>query len=110
MNTATENLKERLHLWNEAVLTRGLLFDYIGLYNAGKRIATVSRFFDVRIHASTHELDPRAGLQIRAVTGKDLDYEVPLGTCTLIGAPQKNVEQYIHLENGFTVEIYRAAY
>jgi hypothetical protein len=103
LNAATQDVKERLHVWNEAALTRGLLFEYIGLYNAEKRIATVSRFFDVRIHVSTHELDPRAGLQIRAMTDKDSNYEVPLGKCDLIGVRHDNIEQHFPLANGYTV-------
>ena len=100
---ATDDARERLHVWNEEALTRGLLFEYIGVYNADKRIATVSRFHDIRVHESTHELDPRAGLRIRAMTNKDPNYEVTLAKYDLIGSQHDDIEQFIHLANDFTV-------
>jgi len=105
LNAATDDLKERLHVWNQAALTRGFLFEYIGLYNAEKKITTVSWFYDVRMHVSTHELNPRAGLHIRALSSKDPNYTVPLGRCDLIGVRHDNVERHFHLANGFTVGI-----
>jgi len=105
LNAATDDLKERLHVWNQAALTRGFLFEYIGLYNAEKKITTVSWFYDVRMHVSTHELNPRAGLHIRALSSKDPNYTVPLGRCDLIGVRHDYVERHFHLANGFTVGI-----
>lgn len=102
LNAATDDAKERLHVWNEAALTRGFLFEYIGFYNADKKVATISRFSDLRIHVSTHELVSRAGLQVRGMTSKYSNYEVLLGAFALIGV-EDEIEQYLPLANGFTV-------
>jgi len=100
---ATDDVREGLYLWNEAALTGGYLFEYIGLYNAEKKVATVCRFSDVRTHVSTHELNARAGLQIRAITAKYPNCKVLLAAFALIGVEHDNVEKYVHLANGYTI-------
>jgi hypothetical protein len=94
--------ERRLKIWQETLTTEPTFSD-ISLYNGGRKIASCGKFFDLARHESLHELDPQAGLQIRGIRGGDLTEDVLLGFYALAGVRHNDDEQFLQLDNGYTV-------
>lgn len=103
LQAAIADHKRRLKNWNEAALRKEMPFSQISLYNGGKEIASCGKFFDLTKHESLNELDPQAGLQIRGIGSSDADEDVLLGFYALAGVRHRDEEQFLQLENGYTV-------
>jgi hypothetical protein len=94
--------ERRLKIWQET-LKEEPTFSNISLYNGDRKIASCGMFFDLTKHESLHELDPQAGLQIRGIRGGDVDEDVLLGCYALVGVRHNDDEQFLELDNGYTV-------
>jgi hypothetical protein len=70
------------------------------LSNGGKEIAGVGNFYDFKSEG-LHTLDLSSGLQIRAVL--DTQEEVLLGFYALAGVRHDGREQFLPLDNGYTI-------
>jgi hypothetical protein len=102
LQAAIAEHERRLKIWQETLKTESTFSD-ISLYNGGRKIASCGKFFDLAKHESLHELDPQAGLQIRGIRGGDLEEDVLLGFYALVGVRHNDDEQFLQLDNGYTV-------
>jgi tetratricopeptide (TPR) repeat protein len=75
----------------------------IALYNGGRLIAGSGEFRNYTYEQALHDLDPRAGLQLRARCSRDKDDEVLLGFYPLEGVHHEGEELLLPLDNGYTV-------
>ena len=75
----------------------------ISLYNDGKLIAAFGEFRNYTYQLALHDLNPQAGLQIRARCASDSNEEVLLGFYALRGVCHNGEELLLLLDNGYTV-------
>lgn len=96
---------DRSHtLWKRVALDTSLPFERIYLSNCGEDIAVSAKFFDFRKYEADHRLDPHAGLQIMGIIGEGKStLEVFLGFYPLEGVKHTGEEQFLPLENNYTV-------
>jgi tetratricopeptide (TPR) repeat protein len=87
----------------QAVGKRDTTFDLVALYNGGRKIASSGSFHDYTYLKALYDLDPQAGLQIRARCNKNTDEEVLLGFYPLRGVRHEGGEVLrLSLGNGYT--------
>jgi hypothetical protein len=104
LQAAIAEHERRSKIWREDAQRKELPFNCIALYNDGKKIASCGKFFGLRIHTSLNELNTKAGLQIRAIGGRDTEEDVLLGFYALTGVRHdKDKEHLLDLDNGYTV-------
>jgi hypothetical protein len=97
--------QDRLHgLWKEVIQESIPPFRRIYIGNRGEDIVGSGKFFDFRNYEGDHRLDPAAGLQILGVVGEAKPpFEVLLGWYPLEGVKHTGEEQFLPLDNGYTV-------
>lgn len=104
LQRAVEKHDRQYILWKEVAQKSSILFKRIFLSNCGEEIAVSAKFFDFRRYEATHQLDTRAGLQIFGVIGEGKSImEVLLGFYPLEGFKHTGEEQFLPLENEYTV-------
>lgn len=102
LDKAIAEHRRRLGQW-QAVGERETPFGLVALYNGGRRLASSGSFRRFTYLSALHDLDPRAGLQIRARCNKDTDEEVQLGFYPLRGVSHEGRELLrLPLGNGYT--------
>ena len=92
-------------LWQQAAKEMKRPFKRIYVTNRGDVIAQSGKFFLLRKYEGKHPLDPEAGLQVWGVIngeGKSIP-DVLLGFYPLAGVRHTGEEQFLPLENGYTV-------
>jgi tetratricopeptide (TPR) repeat protein len=80
-------------------------FGLISIYNGGKLVAGSGAFRNHTYHQARHDLDPQAGLQIRARCASNKDEDVLLGFYPLGGVRHDGEELLLPLDNGHTAGI-----
>lgn len=102
LDKAVAEHQRRMEQW-QAGIKRDTTFDLITLYNGGRKIASSGSFRDYTYLKALYDLDPQAGLQIRARCDKNTDEEVLLGFYPLRGVRHEGREVVrLSLGNGYT--------
>jgi tetratricopeptide (TPR) repeat protein len=95
----------RMQEWEEFGMKESP-FGLIALYNGGRLISGTGKFRNYTYQRSLHELDPQAGLQIRARCSSRKEEEVLLGSIALQGIHHEGEEELLlPLDNGYTVGV-----
>jgi hypothetical protein len=91
-------------LWKEMAKEKKRPFRRIYLSNRGELVAGSGKFFICRKYEGKHRLDAKAGLQIWGVIdeGRSIP-DVLLGFFGLLGVEHNGEEQFLQLENDYTV-------
>jgi len=97
--------QDRRHVLLKELAQQSILpFRRVYLGNRGEDIAGSGKFFYFRKYEGDHSLDPEAGLQIKGVIGEGKStLDVLLGWYALQGVKHTGEEQYLPLENGYTI-------
>ena len=97
--------QDRRHVLLKEVAQESILpFRRVYLANRGEDIAGSGKFFYFRKYEGGHQLDPEAGLQIFGVIGEGRStLDVLLGWYALQGVKHTGEEQFLSLENGYTI-------
>lgn len=104
LRKAVRDYDRQHELWREIIDDSILPFRRIYLGNRGEDIAGSGKFFDFRNYEGDHQLDPDAGLQILGVVGEGKQtLELLLGWYPLCGVEHTGEEQFLELENGYTI-------
>ncbi len=102
LDRAVSEHQRRMGQW-QAVGKWETTFGLVALYNGSRKVASSGSFRRYTYLNTLHDLDPQAGLQIRARCNKDTDEEVLLGFYPLRGVCHAGREMLrLPLGNGYT--------